>query len=92
MSDTGLLQDSRLGPLLFFLFANPLGEVIARFAVKFHQFADDAQIYLAFNRDKKRVSGLVSTLASLSLSLSLSFRPAPPTTYQSMCDTQDRHY
>ena len=50
-SDTGVQQGSVLGPLLFALFATPLGDVISSIGVKFHQYTDNTQIYLAVSKD-----------------------------------------
>ena len=50
-SDTSVPQGSVLGLLFVSLFTTPIGDVISSLRVKFHQYAEDMQIYLAINKD-----------------------------------------
>ena len=49
--DTDVPHGSVLGSLLFTLFSTPLGDIIYRFGLRFHQYADDTQTYIAVRRD-----------------------------------------
>ena len=67
-ADFGLPQGSVLGPLLFTAYTLPMGNIIQKYSICYHLYADECQLYVPF--DPQVPGDLENTLARLTACIS----------------------
>ena len=71
----GVPRGSVLGPLLFAVYCSPVGDIIAKHVIQYHQYADDMQLHFAVRADN--MSFGLSVLAACTSDVSSSTSTSP---------------
>ena len=60
----GVQQGSVMGPVLFTRYLLPLGDILQKFGVQFHCYADDTQLYIPFSQNDNSCLGSIDECIS----------------------------